>query len=243
MKRLFAAACGLLALFPVISSAQPVSTVYFRSDYGVAASDRALPADFQDEGTQLWRTELPPGHSSPCVCGDAVFLTTFEKELSELAVVALERTTGKILWRQVVPTKEIEAVHATGSPATSTPACNGTQVFAFFGSYGMLCYDMQGKLLWEKRMGPFQDEFGAASSPILVDDKVVINQDHDVDSFITALDQKSGATVWKTPRPDATRSYSTPLVIQREGHKQILIAGSLQLAAYDVDTGEKLWVV
>ncbi len=90
-------------------------------------------------------------------------------------------------------------------------------------------------------MGPFQDEFGAASSPILVDDKVVINQDHDVDSFITALDQKSGATVWKTPRPDATRSYSTPLVIQREGHKQILIAGSLQLAAYDVDTGEKLW--
>ncbi len=71
-------------------------------------------------------------HSSPCVCGDAVFLTTFEKELSELAVVALERTTGKILWRQVVPTKEIEAVHATGSPATSTPACNGTQVFAFF---------------------------------------------------------------------------------------------------------------
>ncbi len=241
MKRLFAAACGLLALFPVISSAQPVSTVYFRSDYGVAASDRALPADFQDEGTQLWRTELPPGHSSPCVCGDAVFLTTFEKELSELAVVALERTTGKILWRQVVPTKEIEAVHATGSPATSTPACNGMQVFAFFGSYGMLCYDMQGKLLWEKRMGPFQDEFGAASSPILVDDKVVINQDHDVDSFITALDQKSGATVWKTPRPDATRSYSTPLVIQREGHKQILIAGSLQLAAYDVDTGEKLW--
>ncbi len=124
---------------------------------------------------------------------------------------------------------------------TPTPACNGAQVFSFFGSYGMLCYDTQGKLLWEKRMGPFQDEFGAASSPILVDDKVIINQDHDVDSFITALDQKSGKTLWKTPRSEATRSYSTPLIVERDGNKQVVIAGSLQLTAYDLASGERLW--
>lgn len=214
---------------------------YFRHDFGLATSDQPLPGDFEKDARQLWKTELPPGHSSPCVIGDSIFITTFDKETKELATVALDRKSGTIRWRQVVPTKEIEAVHATGSPATATPACNGQQVFAFFGSYGMLCYDLQGKLLWEKRMGPFQDEFGAASSPILVDDKVIINQDHDIDSFITALSQKTGETIWKTPRDEATRSYSTPLVIERDGSKQILIAGSLQLTAYDGATGEKLW--
>lgn len=224
-----------------VSSMQAQENVYFRHDFGIAQGAQALPENLAEDGKQLWKTELPSGHSSPCVCGDSVYLTTFDKDAKELATVALDRQTGAIRWRQVVPTQEFETVHATGSPATSTPACNGQQVFSFFGSYGMLCYDTQGKLLWEKRMGPFQDEFGAASSPILIDDKVILNQDHDIDSFITALDQKTGETVWKTPRSDATRSYSTPLVIQRDGGKQILIAGSLQLTAYDGATGEKLW--
>ncbi len=215
--------------------------VYFRSDYGVAKDSKPLPADFEKDARLVWRSALPPGHSSPCVCGEHIFLTTYQAEEKELATVALDRKTGAVRWKQVVPTKTFEPVHATGSPATSTPACNGKQVFAFFGSYGMLCYDLEGKLLWEKKLGPFQDEFGAASSPILVDDKVILNEDHDIDSFIMALRQSDGETVWKVPRPDATRSYSSPLVLERDGKKQILIAGSLQLSAYDVETGEKLW--
>ncbi len=78
------------------------------------------------------------------------------------------------------------------APATSTPACNGRQVFSFFGSYGLLCYDLEGKLLWDRPLGPFQDEFGAASSPILVDDKVILNEDHDIDSFMIAINQQTG---------------------------------------------------
>ncbi len=155
--------------------------------------------------------------------------------------MALDRATGKIRWKQIVPTQTLESVHATGSPATSTPACNGKQVFAFFGSYGLLCFDLEGKLIWEKRMGPFQDEFGAASSPVLIDNKVILSEDHDIDSFIMALDQNSGETIWKTPRSESTRSYSTPIILERNGEKQILIAGSLQLSAYDPETGEKLW--
>lgn len=216
-------------------------SVYFRHDFGVAKESKPLPSNFEDDAKQLWHTALPPGHSTPCVCGDAIYLTTFQAEEQELATVAIDRRTGKIQWRQVVPTKNFEPVHATGSTATSSPACNGKQVFVFFGSYGILCYDLDGKLLWERKLGPFQDEFGAASSPILVDDKVILNEDHDIDSFMIALDQKNGEVAWKVPRTDATRSYSSPFLLERNGKKQILIAGSLQLAAYEPATGEKLW--
>ncbi len=220
-------------------AAQEVS--YFRQDHGVVHGSYALPNDFEHDAKQLWRTPLPPGHSSPCVFGDSIFLTTFQAETKELATVAIDRETGQFKWKQTVPTKTLEAFHATGSPATATPACNATHVFSFFGSYGMLCYSHEGKLIWERRMGPFQDEFGACSSPILVDNKIILNEDHDLDSFIMALDPSTGETIWKTPRKDATRSYSTPLVLDRNGEKEILIAGSLQLAAYNLSTGKKQW--
>jgi outer membrane protein assembly factor BamB len=236
-------AASTIALFICLlaqhSAAQQLS--YFRSDFGIANSNHPLPSDLAKDAKQLWRTPLPPGHSSPCICGDSIFVTTFDQHAQELATVALHRETGQVKWKQIVPTKSFEPVHATGSPATSTPACNGKQVFAFFGSYGLLCYDFDGRLLWEKPMGPFQDEFGAASSPVLVDDKVVLNEDHDIDSFIIAIDQQTGETVWRTPREDATRSYSTPIILNRDGTKQILVAGSLQLSAYDPETGERLW--
>ena len=231
----------LTALFASNNFLLAQEAVYFRHDFGVAKDGGPLPSNFENDAQLLWRTPLPPGHSTPCVCGDAIYLTTFQAEEQELATVALDRATGELRWRQVVPTKSFEPVHATGSTATSSPACNGKQVFVFFGSYGMLCYDLDGKLLWERKLGPFQDEFGAASSPILVDDKVILNEDHDIDSFLIALDQRNGEVAWQVKRSEATRSYSTPFVLPRDGKKQILVAGSLQLAAYDSATGEKLW--
>jgi outer membrane protein assembly factor BamB len=90
-------------------------------------------------------------------------------------------------------------------------------------------------------MGPFQDEYGSASSPILIDDKVIIQQDHDVDSFLMALDRTSGKVIWRSERPDATRSYSTPAVWTRNGRKELLVAGSRELAGYDPSDGRRLW--
>jgi outer membrane protein assembly factor BamB len=92
-------------------------------------------------------------------------------------------------------------------------------------------------------MGPFHDEYGAGSSPILVDEKVILNQDHDTDSFLLAVDRRTGKTLWKTARPHAVRSYSTPAVWNRDGKKQLLVAGSLELASYDPETGSKSWSV
>lgn len=231
----------VIAFCGMVAQASAQELVYFRHDHGVAKDQHPLPSDFSKDAKQLWRTPLSPGHSTPCVCGHSVFVTTYDADKKELATVALDRATGTVRWKQVAPTTSIEPTHASGSPATPTPACNGKQVFVFFGSYGMLCYDLDGALLWQKPLGPFQDEFGAASSPVLVDDKIILNEDHDVDSFIIALEQSTGETVWKVARKDATRSYSTPLILERDGKKQVLVAGALQLAAYDVATGEKLW--
>jgi len=120
---------------------------WFRRDHGIVSADVSLPSEFGDGEERLWRAELPPGISTPCICGDSIFITTFVAETKELATVALDQAMGKIRWKQVVPTQTLEAFHRVGSPAASSPACNGSQVFSFFGSYGMLCYDLNGTLL------------------------------------------------------------------------------------------------
>ena len=216
---------------------------YFRRDGGVAGPRiPSLPARLGSPDALLWRTALDSGHSSPIACKDRIFLTTYNRRTEELATLALAAETGRILWKRIAPAAGIEAFSLdTGSAAQATPACDSQRVYVFFGSYGLICYDHQGTLLWEKRMGPFQDEYGSASSPVLIDNKVIIQQDHDVNSFLMALDRKSGEVIWKSERPDATRSYSTPAVWTRNGRKELLIAGSRELAGYDPSDGKRLW--
>lgn len=228
------------SLAAALGSAPAGELSYFRHDGGTADDDRKLPERL-DESTQKWRVPLASGHSTPCVWGDSLYLTTFDN--NELATVALDRHTGRTRWKQVAPARHIELFHSTSSPAAATPACDGKRVYVFFGSYGLLAYDLDGRLAWSRELGPFQDEFGAASSPILVDGKLIVSADHDRDSFVMALDAASGETLWKTDRPGFTRSYATPVAFTIDGRRQIIVAGALQLAAYDADEGQKLWWV
>jgi outer membrane protein assembly factor BamB len=217
--------------------------IYFRWDGGVADIEAdSLPEALDSPGVLRWRTALDSGHSSPIACSGRIFLTTYNTATEELATLALAADTGRILWKRIAPAASIEVYSLdTGSAAQATPACDSRRVYVFFGSYGLICYDHQGTLLWEKRVGPFQDEYGSASSPVLIDNKVIIQQDHDVDSFLMALDRKSGKVIWKSERPDATRSYSTPAVWTRNGQKELLVAGSRELAGYDPSDGKRLW--
>jgi outer membrane protein assembly factor BamB len=217
---------------------------YFRSNHGLAdLSCGALPSQLDAPGTLRWRVPLDPGHATPILSEGKIFLTAYHAESRELTVLALDTDTGRILWRNAVMVSQVERTHPLGSPATATPACDGRRVYVFFGSYGLLAFDLDGKKLWEFRAGPFQDEYGAGSSPILLDDKVILNQDHDVDSFLLAVDAATGKPVWKTPRPEAVRSYSTPVVWSQNGRQELLVAGALELAGYDPADGKKLWWV
>jgi outer membrane protein assembly factor BamB len=232
------AAAGALAFS--LSAGAPS---FFRSDRGHADGDAPLPDNLDAPGAQAWRTELEPGHSSPVVCDNRIFLTTCNTAGSELATVALNAETGALLWRQAVHVDKMEATHPIGSPATPTPASDGSRVFSFFGSRGLFAYALDGRPLWDVPMGPFQDEYGAGSSPIVVNDLVIVNQDHDVDCFVAAFDAATGKLRWKTPRPDAVRSYATPTVWDHNGRTELLIAGALQLTAYDPANGKPLWWV
>ena len=220
------------------------SQSFFRHNGGVVThDDRTLPERFDDEEQLLWRQDLLPGLSTPCACDGLIFLTTYQEAGGELATVALDQMTGEVRWKRVLRPDTIEPFHSTGSPASSSVACDGERVYVFFGSHGLLCYDMTGTLLWSKTMGPFQDEFGAASSPILVDGKVILNEDHDLDSFLIAIDQQTGETVWQVDRSEFTRSYATPVLWSHGDTDEIVVAGPLRLVAYDATDGSQRWWV
>lgn len=238
---LFCLGAGVGA-FCVAGQAAQGDLKYFRSDQGLADSACGpLPSQFDGPETLRWRVPLDPGHATPIVDGGKIFLTAYQAESNALVVLALDAETGRVLWRNGVTVSQVEQTHPLGSPATATPACDGRRVYVFFGSYGLLAFDLNGKKLWEFKAGPFRDEYGAGSSPILFGDKVILNQDHDVDSFLLALAAASGQPLWKTARPEAVRSYSTPAVWNHQGHEELLVAGALQLTAYDPAHGEKLW--
>jgi len=240
--RLRTAPLALVLLTVSVASLRGEGNTFFRHDFGLAANDAvALPDRFDLQDGLVWRQPMHAGHSTPCVVGDLLVLTTGEDD--ELATVALDRQTGSVRWRRRAPNTRVEPYHRVGGPATATPASDGEHIYSFFGSFGLVCYDLEGNLAWSKPLGPFQDEFGCGSSPILVDGKVIIVQDHDVDSFLLAVDQQTGETLWKVEREGFTRSYATPTVWEADGKKQLMVAGALQLVAYDVADGSKRWWV
>jgi len=225
------------------SAAAADEATYFRSDAGVARPAGPLPNRFDGPEALRWRVPLDPGRSSPILHGGKIFLTTYRAEDKELATVALDEMSGRLLWRNPLVPDRIEQTHPIGSPATATVACDSQRLFVFFGSAGLFCYDLEGRKLWEQRLEPFRDEYGAGSSPIVFEGKVILNEDHDIDSFLAAFDCVTGRLCWKTARPDAVRSYSTPTVWAHEGRSELLVAGALQLSAYDPAKGERLWWV
>jgi outer membrane protein assembly factor BamB len=155
---------------------------------GRGADGPALPADVGPGANVLWKTALPPGHSSPVAVGDRIFVTAVRDK--RLLTIALDPRDGRVLWEKEAPNTELEKVHKIGSHAQASPAADGECVVSFFGSCGLFCHDRAGKLLWHRPMGPFKNDFGAGSSPVLVGDRVLLSQDHDQGSFLTALEKR-----------------------------------------------------
>lgn len=208
---------------------------------GRAAVDKPLPEKIGPNTNVLWKTPLPPGHSSPIVVDDRIYLTAVRDK--RLLTMALDRKDGRVLWERQAPALTLEAVHAIGSHAQSTPAADRARVVSFFGSCGLFCYDRDGKHLWHRAMGPFKNDFGAGSSPVLAGDRLLLCQDHDQDSFLMALDVHSGEKLWKTDRSEYLRGYCTPVVWEVGGRKQVVVAGTLRVAGYDLDSGKEIWTV
>jgi outer membrane protein assembly factor BamB len=224
------------------------------------------PVEWSEKKNIRWKVALPgKGHSTPIVWGDGIFLTTAipygeavrprlperpgtHDNLSltnhhEFVVLAVSRRDGSILWQQTLH-KELphEAGHVTGSLAAASPVTDGELVFAFFGSRGLYCLDINGKLLWQKRLGEMHTKHGhgEGSSPVLHRDTLLVNWDHEEGSFLAAFDKRTGNQLWKVTRHEDT-SWATPIVVERGGKAQVIVSGTNWIRGYDLTSGTVLW--
>jgi outer membrane protein assembly factor BamB len=161
---------------------------------------------------------LPSGHSSPAIWGARVFLTAYDTERRKLQVLALSRKTGELLWQRDIEAEQIEKVHKVSSPATATPVVDGERVYAYFGSYGLVSFDLNGNRQWEVRIPVAETLDGSGTSPILAGELLILNRDEFKEPFLLAVDRKSGKTVWKHPHQPAQGSMSqaTPVLLQQQ---------------------------
>ena len=201
-----------------------------------------LPVEFGPEKNLVWKTPLPPGHSSPSVAGDKIFLTAFEGE--KIFTFALDRATGKVLWRREATRPRKQELQPNNSPASPTPVSDGINVYAFFADFGLLAYGPDGNELWRLPLGPFNNPFGHGASPILTGDLLLQVCDQDAGAFLLAVEKKTGRVRWRAQRPHAQRGYATPVLYRPAGGAmQVIVIGSYQLTGYDLDTGKPVWWV
>jgi outer membrane protein assembly factor BamB len=219
----------------------------------------------------LWKTHIPGlGHSCPVVWDDRIFVTTAvkdqgqsslkvgmygdvqsvnEKDVFSWHIYCIDRKSGSILWnRQSYRGKPKVKRHPKSSHANSTPCTNGNYIVAFFGSEGMYCYDMEGKLVWEKDLGildwgfyrSVSAQWGGGSSPIIHKQMVILQCDVQKNAFIAAFDVRDGTPLWKTPRSDVP-TWGTPTVYTAKENSQIIVNGYKHIGGYDIETGKEIW--
>ncbi len=216
----------------------------FRGPNGSGVSQAGtLPTRFGPEEGVLWKTDLPPGHSSPVFSGDSIFLTGFGDD--HVITLALNRKTGTVRWRSETPRINRGNLHEVNSPASPSPVTDGSNVYVFFQDVGLLSYDFEGKERWRVPLGPFNTPFGIAASPVLAGNQIIQVCDGESGSFMVAIEKDTGWVSWRDQRPDVRRGFSTPVLYQPEddGGVQVLVPGTNQLIAYAAQSGEKVWWV
>ena len=165
------------------------------------------------------------------------------EHVQRFTVLALGRADGKVLWERVVrEALPHEGTHPTGTWASASAVTDGSTVFASFGSHGLYALDPDGKLLWEKDLGDMTVKlgFGEGSSPALGKDRLVVQWDHEGESFLVALDKKSGRELWRQEREEGT-SWATPLLVEHAGKTQVVTSATNKVRAYDAGSGTLLW--
>ena len=219
-----------------------------------------VPVSWSGTDNVAWKVALPGGgHSSPIVWDDRIFVTgCLEGDGTPMSptarlLIALDRKSGKTLWQQTVVSSPLEKKHHLNSFASSTPATDGKTVYVTFlesdspdpaknhGNMVVAAYDFAGAQLWAARPGVFSSTHGFCSSPVIFEDLLIVNGDHDGDSYIVALDRASGSVRWKVSRNNKTRSYVTPIIRNMAGRTQMILSGSKSVYSYNPRTGEPIW--
>lgn len=204
---------------------------------------KKVPVEFGVDKNELWRLELPPGHSSPVIHGDNLFLTGFYAESKTLEVLCISRSTGIINWRSKYKVNKLERGHPSFNPASSTPVTDGERVVAYFGSYGLVCLDNEGKMLWELKLPLTRSYAGNATSPCIIGNKVILYRGNMVDHYVLALDKENGKELWRVPQEEPfsleLACTACPIVIG----KQLILHTARSVQSLDIESGKQNWVV
>lgn len=228
------------------------------------ADDPNLPDTWSATENVVWKTDIPGvGWSSPVVWNNKIFVTSVvskgevetpqkglyfggERKAStdehRWVVNCVDWKTGKILWeREAYKGVPPSSRHLKNSYASETPVTDGERVYVYFGNLGLFCYDMEGKPLWSKRWGPFKTRYGwgTAASPVMHKDRIYVVNDNDDQSFITALDKKTGNQIWRVEREEGS-NWATPYIWENEMRTEIVTAGTKKVRSYDLN-GKLLW--
>ncbi|MFO0841198.1 MAG: PQQ-binding-like beta-propeller repeat protein [Gemmataceae bacterium] len=215
----------------------------FRGPNGTGVSaDKGVPAHWTDKDV-VFKAALPGvGHSSPIVVGDRVVLLSATN--AERLVLCYDAATGKRLWSHSVPGAAAKK-HAKSSWASSTPASDGERVYCVFWdgeSVALHAYDLSGKALWKQDLGPFVSQHGPGFSPVVVDGKVIVNNDQDGVAALLAFDAATGKKAWEVERRPFRACYSTPIIAETTNSgKMLLVTSTAAITGYDVATGKELW--
>lgn len=238
----------LVLMLNVMSSASAENWPSWRGPRGDGTStEKGYPLSWSATENIAWKTAIPgTGHSSPIIWADRVFVTSCVEKEQNRILVCVDRTNGKIVWETVVLKSPLEKKHDLNSYASSTPATDGKFVYVTFfdkPKIVVVCYDFDGKEVWRKVPGEFKSQHGFCSPPILYENFVIVNGDQDAQGYVVALDKMTGEEKWRTNRPNRTRSYCPPLIVEAAGKKQMVMTGSKCVASYDPDTGKQIWIM
>lgn len=234
---------SILALFALATSATAENWYQFRGPTGRGHTDvKNVPVSW-DQNSIAWKAELKgSGQSSPVTWGDKIFLTGASDDGTERFVMCLSGTDGSTIWSESVPCENPEEIHKMNSRATPSCVTDGKMVVAFFGPGGLHAFTVDGEKKWSKDLGDFPGGWGIAASPVLFDGKVIQNTDSMGDSKLIAFDINTGEEVWSTKREMKPRGgWSTPVLIEHDGKKELVLNGEFGIRGYDPESGKELW--
>lgn len=225
------------------------------------------PLEWSESSNIKWKSEIPGvGHATPIVWKDQIILLsavqTDQKAKPEekgetqdwmnprsteyihkFMIISVDRNSGQIQWQTTVREELPHShTHEFGSWASNSPVTDGEFIYAYFGSHGLYCLDLQGNLIWERDLGRMEKHmsFGEGSSPVLYKDKLIVLRDHQGQSMLHVLDKQNGEPIWEVERDEIT-SWSTPAVIEYNGAIQLITNATNRIRSYDLETGKVIW--
>ena len=256
--------CALCVFAFISPSVRAEDWPQWRGPRGDGTSTDAAPPTKWSSGENVkWKVPIPgKGHGSASIAGGRVYLNTCIEKENRRVLMCLDRRDGRVLWQRDVLVAPLEKKHGLNSYASSTPLVSDGRVYVTFLDVGVTnpgqnvrpntkthgrvlvaCYDVDGKEVWRRHVGKFSSIHGWSCSPVPYKENLIVNCDHDGDGYVVCLKRATGEEVWRIARPNNTRSYCNPTIVDVGGTKHMVMSGSKSTASYDPDTGAQRWLI